>query len=86
MGPGRYAVSYTPLSRSSHELKVLVGGEEVPGSPFSLPVLPPTPETRGQPLHVAVKGLNEPAGVAVSRSGNVIVSEHGRKLHEDFQQ
>ena len=31
-GPGKYAVSYTPLSRSHHELGVLVGGAEIPGS------------------------------------------------------
>ena len=52
-----------------------MGGAEIPGSPSFLPVLPPTPETRGQPLHVAVKRLERPTGVAVSRSGNIIVSE-----------
>ena len=75
-GPGKYAIGYTLFSRSGHELRVLVGGVEISGSPFFLAVLPPTPETRGQPLHVAVKGLKVPIGVTLSRSGNIIVSEY----------
>ena len=83
-GPGKYVISYTPLSRSQHELRVLVRGTEIPGSPFTLPVLPPTPETRGQPLHIAVRGLKEPGGVAVSRNGNIIVSEYEKDCIKIF--
>ena len=76
MAPGKYAISYTPISRSPHQLRVMVGGEEIPGSAFTLPVLAPTLETIGQPLLVAVKGLKRPEGVAVGRKGQVIISEY----------
>ena len=73
-GPGKFAISYTPISQSSHELRVLVGGEEIPGGSFTLPVLPPTPETREHLLHVGAIGLKQPIGVAVSKRGKVIVN------------
>ena len=87
--PGTIAVSYTPLARSSHELRVLVGGAEIAGSPLSLPVLPPTPETRGEPLHVAMERLMGPLGVAVNESGDIVVSERSgdciKILSSDFK-
>ena len=49
-GPGSYEISYTPVIHSHHHLSVIVGGVDIAGSAFSLPVLPPFPEIRGHPL------------------------------------
>ena len=73
-GPGSYEISYTPVIRGPHHLRVMVGGVDIPGSVFSVPVLSPSPETRGQPLHT-IQGLNGPTYVAVSREGQVMVNE-----------
>ena len=56
-GPGSYEISYTPVIRGPHHLRVMVGGVDIPGSVFSVPVLPPSPETKGQPLYT-IQGLN----------------------------
>ena len=58
-GPGLYEISYTPVIRGAHHVSVTVGGVDIPGSLFLVPVLPPFPETRGQPLHT-IQGLNGP--------------------------
>ena len=73
-GPGSYEISYTPVIRGPHHLRVMVGGVDIPGSVFSVPVLTPSPETRGQPLHT-IKSLSIPFYVAVSRKGQVLISE-----------
>ena len=42
-GPGDYRIQYTPKVRGRHNLSVLVDGQDIPGSPFSVMVsIPPT--------------------------------------------
>lgn len=41
-GDGSYSVSYTPFEEGIHKLSVKFGGDDIPGSPFKVDVLPPT--------------------------------------------
>lgn len=75
LGPGKYQVSYTPLSVGSHVLSVQIGGREIQRSPFEMQVLSSLDFT-GQVLR-RIQGFSEPWGVAVNGSGEVIVSEYG---------
>ena len=74
--PGMATVSYTPTLRGAHQLKITVGDvdTDIPGSPFTVHVLPSL-EMRGMPIH-AITGVHSPWGVAVSESGEVVVSEY----------
>ena len=75
--PGMATVSYTPTLRGAHQLKITVGDTDLPGSPFTVRVLP-TLEMRGVPINT-IPRVSNPWGVAVSESGKVVVSE--RKGH-----
>ena len=67
-GPGIYEINYTLIIRISHHLRVMVGGVDIPGSVFLVPVLPSSPETRGQPLHT-IQGMKGPWDIAISCRG-----------------
>ena len=73
-GPGSFEISNIPVIRGPHYLRVMAGGVDIPESVFSVPVLPPSPETKGQPLHT-IQDLKGPTYVAVSREGQVVISE-----------
>ena len=73
--PGMATVSYTPTLRGAHQLKITVGDTDIPGSPFTVHVLPSL-EMRGVPINT-ITGVHDPWGVAVSESGEVVVSEEG---------
>ena len=88
----KYRVQHTPTVRGCHELIVSVNGQEVAGSP--LPVFVSIhPTLLGVPVRV-ITGVKNPWDVAVSTTGNSIVSEHsenvvlfkknGRKLRSVF--
>ena len=70
---GMATVSYTPTLRGAHQLKITVGDTDIPGSPFTVRVLPSL-EMRGVPINT-ITGVRYPSGVAVSESGEVVVSE-----------
>ena len=72
-GKGEYEISYQPTVGGAHQLHVRVGGEEVRGSPF-----PVTVKTTVDKLGTVIKtiGVKWPWGVAVNKSGEVIVAEH----------
>ena len=72
--PGMATVSYTPTLRGVHQLKITVMDTDIPGSPFTVRVLPSL-EMRGEPVNT-ITGVSNPLGVAVSEKGEVIVSEH----------
>ena len=70
---GEYKISYHPIVGGAHQLHVRVGGEEVRGSPFSV-----TLRTSIDNLGTVIKTINgvvDPFGVAVNKSGEVIVAE-----------
>ena len=75
--PGMATVSYTPTLRGAHQLKISVGDTDIPGSPFTVHVRPSL-EMRSVPINTLNKftGLENPRGVAVSESGEVVVSEY----------
>ena len=70
---GGCSISYTPAVRGPHQMRITVGGTDIPNSPFTIHVYP-TPEMRGKQISTITK-LNSPQGVAVSKSGDVVVSE-----------
>ena len=71
--PGIATVSYTPTLRGAHQLMITVGDTNIPGSPFTVHVLPSL-EMRGVPINT-ITGVHSPWGVAVSERGEVVVSE-----------
>ena len=72
--PGVCTVKYTPIVRGPHQLRITIRGTEIPGNPFTVRVLPSL-EMRGVVQHT-ITGINRPWGVAVSKSGEVVVSEY----------
>ena len=71
--PGMATVSYTPTLRGAHQLKITFGDTDIPGSPFTVHVLPSL-EMRGVPINT-ITGVSSPWGVAVTESGEIVVSE-----------
>ena len=69
--PGMATVSYTPTLHGAHQLKITVGDTDIPGSPFTVRVLPSL-EMRGVPINT-ITGVSDPWGVALSESGEVFV-------------
>ena len=73
---GGITVNYTPTQSGAHQLKIVVGDTDIPGSPFELAVhVLPSLEMRGLPIKT-ITGVDSPWGVAVSKNGEVVVSEY----------
>ena len=72
--PGVCTVKYTPTLPGPHQLRITIRDTDIPGSPFTVNAVLPSPEMRGVVKHT-ISGLNRPSGVAVSNSGEVVVSE-----------
>ena len=72
-GKGEYEISYQPRVGVAHQLHVRMGGEEVRGSPF--PVTVKTPVDKLGTVIKTIDGVMWPWGVAVNKSGEVIVAE-----------
>ena len=75
---GGCSISYTPAVRGPHQMRITVGGTDIPNSPFTIHVYP-TPEMRGEQIGT-ITPLNFPQGVAVSKSGEVVVSEGNNRI------
>ena len=71
---GGCSISYTPAVRGPHQMRITVGGTDIPNSPFTVHVYP-TPEMRGEPVNV-IDWFRVPYGLAVSKTGKVVVSEY----------
>ena len=71
--PGVCTVTCTPTLRGPHQLRITINETDIPGSPFTLHVLP-SPEMRGV-VQRTITGVNEPCAVAVSKRGEVVVYE-----------
>ena len=72
--PGVCTVKYTPTQRGPHQLRITIRDTEIAGNFFTIHVLPSL-EMRGVVQHT-ITGINGPYGVAVSKSGEVVVSEY----------
>ena len=71
---GKYVISFIPTTTTgAYELIIQVGGVNISGSPFTLPVLPPS-VMRGKPVKT-ITGLEDPWGLAACDSGDVVVAE-----------
>ena len=80
--PGVCTVKYTPTLPGPHQLRITIRETDIPGSPFTVHVLPSpktraTAEQKGVVLHT-ITGVDRPRRIAVSTSGEVVVSEHFR--------
>ena len=73
-GAGRFLFSFVPFSRDLHQLRVLFRGKEIPGSVFTVSLMPSIPQAKGR-LLAAIKGLQYPVDVATSKHGQVVVSD-----------
>ena len=78
--PGVCTLTFTPILLGRHQLEVTIRDTDIPGSPFTVHVLSPSammrmvPENRGV-VQGRIHGVKHPHGVAVSNSGEVVVSE-----------
>ena len=70
---GNYDISFTPCTRGKHQLKVRLGGVNIPGSLFTLHITT-SPEMRGKPVNV-ISGLTSPYGVANTKNEDIVVAE-----------
>ena len=68
-------VKYSPTLRGPHQMKIKINDTDIPGSPLTVQVLP-SREMMVAVQDITIIGLNRPWGVAVSKSGEVVVSEH----------
>ena len=70
---GNYDISFTPRTGGKHQLTIRLGGVNIPGSPFTLHIIP-SPEMRGKPVNV-ISGLTSPYGVAITKNEEIVVTE-----------
>ena len=68
--PGIYNISFIPLALGKYQLKFKLGGVDIPGSPFILPL-----ELKGKPVNI-ISGLNEPWGVVVTKNKEIVIAEN----------
>ena len=78
--PGVCTLTFTPVLLGPHQLKIAIRDTDIPGSPFTIRVLSSAmmrmvPENRGV-VQDTIHGVDRPYGVAVSNSGEVVVSEY----------
>ena len=71
----KYRTQYTPTFRGRHELIVTVNGQKVAGFPLFVSI---HPTLLGKPVRV-ITGVRTPRDVAVSATGNIIVTEQSWK-------
>ena len=69
--PGIYNISFIPLTIGKYQLKLKLGGVDIPGSPFTF-----SPDLKGKPVNI-ISGLNEPWGVVVTKNEEFVIAENG---------
>ena len=69
---GKYDISFTPCTRED-QLNAQVGGVDISGSPFTLPVICSS-VLRGKPVKT-INRLNRPQGIAICDNGDIVVAE-----------
>ena len=70
---GNYDICFTPCTRGKHQLTIRLGGVNIPGSPFTLHIIP-SPEMRGKPVNI-MSGLKQPCGVLITKNEEIVVAE-----------
>ena len=78
--PGMCTLTFTPILLGPHQLKITIRDTDILGSPFKIRVLLSAmvrmvPKNRGV-VQGTIYGVSDPYGVAVSNSGEVVVSEY----------
>ena len=66
---GNYDISFTPRTRGKHQLRIRLGGVNIPGSPFTI-----SPEMRGKPVNI-ISGVDNPRGVVITKNEEIVVAE-----------
>ncbi len=74
-GHCQYDISYQPTVKGRHQLHVKIESQHIRGSPFPL-IATSSVEELGTPI-LAIGGVERPDGVAISREGDIVVSEGG---------
>ena len=69
--PGMCTVMYTPTIHGSHQLSIKIKDSDIQGSPFRVHVLPEAVSGTVRPI---ITEVESPRSVAVSNSGDVVVS------------
>ena len=59
-GPSTYKIMCSPVIHGPHHLRVMVGDVDIPGSVFSVPILPPSFETDQRPATAYCTGTRRP--------------------------
>ena len=72
-GQSQYEISYQPTIKGRHQLHIKVEGRHIRGSPSSVAVKSPV-EKLGTPI-LTLGGVHLPAGVAINKRGEIIVTE-----------
>ena len=72
---GNYDTSFTPCTKGKHQLTIRLGGVNIPGSPFTLHIIP-SPEMRGKPVNI-ISGLRIPWGVVITKNDEIVLAECG---------
>ena len=72
-GQRQYEISYQPIIKGRHQLRIKVEGQHIKGSPFSVTVMSSIDQL-GTPI-LTINRVRRPCGVAVNRRGEVLVTE-----------
>ena len=75
-GQSQYEVSYQPTIKGRHQLHIKVMGEHIIGSPRRVVVNKSPDEKLGTPIRI-INLFNNPLGIALNQSGEVVVTSPG---------
>ena len=79
--PGKYDLTFTPLTRQDH-LKIQLQGIDAFDTSLSFPIIP-LPEMRGK-LVKTKTGLRNPWGIGVLNNGSIVVAENSANCLTSF--
>ncbi len=74
VGKGLYEIKYTPKTRGRHFLRVSIGEEEFPHSPYNVYASLPPDMLSSKPLQI-ITGLKQPYAAMFNQDHNLLVSE-----------
>ena len=77
--PGVYRAKYTPLEEGLHHMKIVICGEEIPNSPFAIPVSS-SPNHANKKAVFKVSGLQRPWGVSINQQYIVVAEASSHRL------